>query len=160
MKRVYLGNKELTTIATVTNGGGGGDDTKKWVDYFNGTLTEFTVPEGVTKIRNCAFYACSSLTGITIPDSVTKIGDSAFYDCSNLTGITIPDGVTSIDYGAFYNSYNLRDMTVKATTPPTLGNNALPYELKTIYVPASSVDAYKAASGWSSFADKIQAIPT
>ena len=46
MKRVYLGNKELATIATVTNGGGGGcDDTQKWVDYFNGTLTEFTVPE-------------------------------------------------------------------------------------------------------------------
>ena len=31
MKRVYLGKKELTTIATVTNGGGG-DDTQKWVD--------------------------------------------------------------------------------------------------------------------------------
>ena len=28
-----------------------------------------------------------------------------------------------------------------------------------IYVPAASVDAYKAASGWSDYADKIQAIP-
>lgn len=43
MKRVYIGNKELTALATVTNGGGGGDDTQKWLDYFNGTLTEFTV---------------------------------------------------------------------------------------------------------------------
>lgn len=29
----------------------------------------------------------------------------------------------------------------------------------TIYVLAESVDAYKAASGWSTYADKIQAIP-
>ena len=29
-----------------------------------------------------------------------------------------------------------------------------------IYVPSESVDAYKAASGWSDFASKIQAIPT
>ena len=29
----------------------------------------------------------------------------------------------------------------------------------TIYVPAASIDAYKAAEGWSNYAGKIQAIP-
>jgi len=28
-----------------------------------------------------------------------------------------------------------------------------------IYVPSGSVDTYKAASGWSTYASKIQAIP-
>jgi len=29
-----------------------------------------------------------------------------------------------------------------------------------IYVPAESVDAYKSASGWSYYANQIQAIPS
>ena len=183
MKRVYLGNKELTTIATVTNGGGGGDDTQKWVDYFNGTLTEFTVPDGVTKIKENAFYDCYSLTTITIPNSVTSIGNSAFFKCSSLTGVTlpyslisigglafehcsgltsvtIPANVTSINSFAFAKCPNLTSITVKATTPPKLGNSAIPTNISVIYVPKSSVDAYKSASGWSAYADKIQAIPT
>lgn len=60
MKKVYLGNKELTTIATVTNGGGGGDDTQKWFDYFNGTLTEFTVPEGIKNVNPNTFVSCTA----------------------------------------------------------------------------------------------------
>lgn len=181
MKRVYLGNTELTTIATVTNGGGGGDDTQKWVDYFNGTLTEFTVPEGVTKIKESAFKEYAALTSVTIPNSVTSIGNSAFYKCSSLTGVTLPDSliridglafeycsgltsvtipanVTYISSYAFANCPNLTSITVKATTPPKLGTDAIPTTIQTIYVPKSSVDAYKFASGWSKYASKIQAI--
>ena len=33
-------------------------------------LTEFVVPDGVTKIGDDAFRGCSALTSITIPDSV------------------------------------------------------------------------------------------
>jgi hypothetical protein len=46
------------------------------------------------------------------------------------------------------------------TTPPTLEyevfeNNA---SGRKIYVPAASVDAYKAAEGWSEYADDIEPI--
>ena len=85
MKRVYLGNKELTALGV----GGGGDDNQKWVDYFNGTLTEFTVPEGVTKISESKFAYCTGLTSVTIPDSVANIGYAAFGNCYALTGITV-----------------------------------------------------------------------
>ena len=112
MKRVYLGNTELTTIATVTNGGGGGDDTQKWVDYFNGTSTEFTVPEGVTKIKAYAFKEYAALTSVTISNNITSIGDNAFEKCSSLTGITIPNSVTSIGNYAFKGCYAITGITI------------------------------------------------
>ena len=139
MKRVYLGNTELTTIATVTNGGGGGDDTKKWVDYFNGTLTEFTVPEGVTKINPNTFVSCTGLTSLTLPSSVTSIG-------RNNNRIFA----------------NLKTLTIWSTTPPILDGDdwskPFPTTITAIYVPASSVEDYKVTELWSDYADKIQAI--
>ena len=38
-----------------------------------------------------------------------------------------------------------------------LGNNAIPENVTNVYVPADSVDDYKAASVWSEFAIKISA---
>lgn len=66
-------------------------------------LTDITIPDSVTSIKNYAFYGCSGLTGITIPDGMTDIGDYAFYDCSSLTSITIPNSVA--DYGNSIGSY-------------------------------------------------------
>jgi hypothetical protein len=56
----------------------------------------------------------------------------------------------------------LTSITCNATTPPTL-EDAFAFENTDncpIYVPAESVDTYKAASGWSTYADRIQPIPT
>ena len=49
------------------------------------------IPDGVTRIRDQAFYVCSGLTSVTIPDSVTSIGGGAFYNCSGLTSVYITD---------------------------------------------------------------------
>lgn len=162
MKRVYLGKKELTTIATVTNGGGGGDDTQKWVDYFNGTLTEFTVPEGVTKIKDYAFNECSSLTGITIPSGVTSIGHGAFQSCSSITGITIPDSVISINNGAFWGCSALASVTIENSTSKLAYNNsAFGYISSSakLYVPSNLLADYQADSNWTgAFGGGIYAI--
>ena len=66
-----------------------------------GAETNLTIPKGVTKIGEYAFYDCSSLVGVTIPDSITSIGYGAFSECRNLTSVTIGSGVSSIGYGAF-----------------------------------------------------------
>ncbi len=123
-------------------------------------LTSINIPSGVTSMSDYAFYNCSGLTNITIPSGVTSIGRQAFYGCSSLTSITIPSGVTTIGGWAFAYCSALNSVTCLATTPPTAGlqpfytNNNCP-----IYVPSASVDAYKAATNWSEYASRIQAIP-
>ena len=127
---------------------------------FCSNLASINIPSGVTSIGNGTFYGCGSLTGITIPNSVTSIGYYAFQYCSSLTRIEIPSGVTSISNDAFYGCEGLSSVTCLATTPPQLvegtfnDTNNCP-----ILVPLQSVEAYKSASGWSTYASRIQAIP-
>ena len=120
------------------------------------------IPNSVTNIEYGAFAGCRGLTSITIGNSVTSIGNYAFQYCSGLTSVTIPSAVTSIGVSAFTDCTSLTNVTVEATTPPTLGsytfdNNA---SGRKIYVPTESVDTYKAATNWSTYAADIQATPT
>ncbi len=125
------------------------------------SLSSVTIPNSVTTIGGGAFVNNNSLTSITIPDSVTTIGGYVFMTCYNLANITIGSGVTSIGNSAFEYCSSLTSITVNATTPPSLGTNVLNYtDISIIYVPSGSVAAYKAASGWSTYASIIQPIPT
>lgn len=123
-------------------------------------LTGITIPTGVTCISASTFSRCTSLLSINIPDSVTAIGMTAFELCQALTSVTISSGVTSIELGAFNGCRGLTSITVEAVFPATLGNNVFNNTNNCpIYVPAISVEAYKAASGWSTYSSRIQAIP-
>ena len=120
------------------------------------SLTSITIPGGVTSIGSNTFSGCKGLASITIPDSVTSIGSNAFYSCK-LTSITIPGGVTSIGRSAFSNCTLLTTIEMKPTNPPTLGANAFQNcsSLKQIIVPAGSLSAYKSATNWSAYANKM-----
>jgi len=71
------------------------------------------IPNGVTSIRDGAFYSCGRLTSIVIPNSVTNIGDSAFWGCTELISITIPNSVTSIESRAFADCSGLISIIVE-----------------------------------------------
>lgn len=133
---------------------------------FNGCsgLTSVTIPNSVTYIGDDAFYGCNSLPSVTIPNSVTSIGQTAFYNCTSLSSVTIPDSVRSIGTRAFNRCTSLQSVTVLATTPPSLGGSDYNYVFDNtnncpIYVPSGSLNAYKTATNWSDYADRIQAIP-
>lgn len=141
----------------------------------------FTVPSSITRIEDAAFVYCSNLTGITIPNSVTFIGGSAFGYCSNLTNVTIPSSITSInehlfvgctslntieipnsvtfiDNYSFNSCTNLESIICYPTVPPTLKPYAFISAQPNIYVPFSSLNAYKTATNWSVWADNIYPI--
>lgn len=116
-------------------------------------------------VNNFKLFVSRNLTNVTeeMLGKITKIRDRAFRDCTSLTSIEIPDSVTSIGKYAFYNCSSLESVTVLATTPPTLGTNAFTntHSNLKIYVPSESANAsYQTASGWSSYASKIETIPS
>ena len=75
-------------------------------------LAEYTIPDSVTTIGDCAFRGCSSLTSVTIGSSVTTIEGTAFSDCRSLTSIAIPDSVTTIAGYAFSDCRSLTSITI------------------------------------------------
>ena len=123
-------------------------------------LTSIIIPNSVTSIGGSAFSNCSNLRNVTISNSLESIGGSAFWNCGNLISITIPSSVTTIDDQAFYYCNNLSSITCEATTPPDCGTCCFlqVHTYTPVYVPANSIDAYKAAKEWKKFTD-IKAIP-
>lgn len=123
--------------------------------YNCSSLKSVTIGNAVISLGYEAFQYCSGLKSIVIPNSVTSIDEYVFHTCIGLTSITIPGSVTTIGGGAFYNCRGLRSITLKSTTPPTLSSNAIPTTIEKIIVSKSAINAYKAATGWSTYADKI-----
>lgn len=125
-------------------------------------IEELDLPASVVSIGNGAFRGCTSLTSITLPEGLTMSGSYAFQNCTSLAIITLPAGLTSLGISAtFGNSTSLAEIVCLPLVPPTIGSSGLfaglpaGYQIK---VPDASVDAYKAASGWSSVAANIVAI--
>jgi hypothetical protein len=94
------------------------------------------------------------------------IDTGSFQYAYALRKITIPSGVTKINKNAFNTCYSLKEVHMLPTTPPTLADSTIfttvHPEFK-IYVPQSEnhavLEAYKSASNWSTWADKIEEEP-
>ena len=128
--------------------------------FSNRLLRKINVPASVREILSSAFSSCYALEQVELNEGLETIGNTAFSSGRTLQTITIPSTVTSIGDRAFNESYCLASVTVLATTPPTLGSNAFSSSpITKIYVPAESVEAYKSATNWANYADKIEAIP-
>ncbi len=123
-------------------------------------LESIEMPEGMTSIGFYAFANCTNLKSVVLPESMKTISGGAFNNSTSLKSIVLPQAVSSIGTSAFKGSKNLEMITVKNTTPPSVDSNAFSDTgITTIYVPAASVNAYKAADGWKDYASQIQAIP-
>ncbi len=106
-------------------------------------LTEYTIPDGVTKIGDKAF-AYTSLEYVTIPSSVTEIGRDAFY-VSSITNIIIPNSVTQIGDGAFGSCLSLEHVTLPNSLI-SIGDRAFYYcSLTSITIPDSVTEIGEAA---------------
>ena len=114
-------------------------------------------------------FVVSHLVRVENLGKITKTGitsgnyeaNGIFRNSKKLEFVRMPSTITQIGISAFYHCKALQTIIVEAITPPTLGENAFtdtPIASKTgtIYVPDASVDAYKAASGWATYADIIK----
>lgn len=136
------------------------------------------IPSSVTSMYG-TFSSCSSLVNApVIPDSVEDMM-STFGGCSKLVNVpNISSGVTSL-YGTFdgcsslvtspaipnsvrqmhrtfQGCTSLKELTLLPATPPLMQSALDGCPIESIYVPDSAVDAYKTATNWSEFADKIK----
>lgn len=105
------------------------------------------------------------LKKLVVESSITTIGPSYFRsdqaELKTLTYVDLPSTITTISDAAFYGQ-PLETFIIRATTPPSLYNNAALNSRTTtinIYVPYSTdhsiLNAYKSATIWSNFASRI-----
>ena len=89
----------------------------------NESLRRVTLPEGLTTIRDGAFYLCGHLSELSIPASVTEIGRFAFQGTA-LRSAEIPEGVTSLEYCTFMDCKSLEEVVLPDSLT-TIGESAL-----------------------------------
>ena len=153
--------------------------------FYNCNLLEKVIfPESIINIGGYAFSGTILAGELNLPNLET-IGQSAFYksgivkisslgkittllyspnsnygtfnSCKQLTEAVLPDTLTYIGDYTFCNCNLLEKVICNAITPPSIGERAFYNTSATLkfYVPDESVDAYKTATNWSTYADRI-----
>ena len=118
-------------------------------------LLSVSLPK-ITAIYNNTFASCYKLEYINTP-LVSYIGSWAFWHCSQLKTVSFPV-VEKIWYHAFSSCSNLTTVYFDKITSVISTSGAIfdgCTNLKSIYIPSSLVDAFKADSGWKSLATKF-----
>lgn len=104
--------------------------------------TSVQLPSAITRVVYYEFSGCSSLITVELGEQVSAIDKHSFKGCTNLESITLHRFATITESGLSGNSLD------------DVGNNTF-----VIYVPNELVDTFKAASGWSNYANRIFPIP-
>lgn len=168
LERIYYNAFQYSNISSISIPAG-----VKYIydDAFYGceNLSTITVSNGNTKYDsrdNCNALIETATNTIlrgssstVIPNSVTTIGRNAFRG-SNIVKIVIPASVKKIGQWAFQDCKSLTTVVCKSKSVIDV-SGLLPFDPlpnATLYVPAESIEAYKAANEWSKFSN-IQPLP-
>ena len=111
----------------------------------------------VTTIPNYAFANCTALESMTL-SKVETISASAFAYCSGLKVVDVSNLALIGNYG-FNECTALEKFICRSAVPPTIYTYSF-YRVKNclFYVPDASLEAYKVAENWSTYADRIKPI--
>lgn len=113
-------------------------------------IISVTLPNSIKTIKESAFYSCTSLSSIEMP-GVESINQSAFAYCHIIESLNLPESIKALGVRAIEGCFNLRSIIIRSTNPPTMTYGTALSNLSEdviIYVPAESVDAYKA---WTTY---------
>lgn len=121
-----------------------------------------------SSMANYAFNYCKVLTDVNIP-SCKVLMNSVFSNCYSLSTISLP-AATSIAPGVFNKCYNLKSLYLMGSSVCALSNSnaflSTPiggYSTSagtygSIFVPASMLANYKAATNWTYFSNRMVGI--
>lgn len=111
-------------------------------------LTSISVPELKELREYSIFENCTSLRLISLPKCSYISGSSMFSNCSNLSMFVIGTGYSSVCVLSTFRTFD---------SSPIEYSSYLGY-YGSIYVPASLVDAYKTATNWAYYSNRITSI--
>lgn len=119
-------------------------------------LRRVEIPAGLNNWGGTVFNNCTALREVVLHEGLKTLGSQAFCRCTSLEEIVLPSTLTRLGPQLFDSCSGLKTIVCTAVTPPTgsLASNTL--SLEAIYVPDESVDAYKAASAWKTYASVIK----
>lgn len=87
---------------------------KKVTEYafYNCNMTYLSLPSTLTETEEGAFFACDELTEVTLPQNFKILGRMTFDLCTKLASVTIPSTCTKILGGAFSGCSSLTEVTL------------------------------------------------
>ena len=127
--------------------------------YELSALTSVTIGGCVTKIGLSAFTNATNLEVLNLNEGLQTMDFASFQGCSKLKSVTFPSTFTAIATTTFSGCTGLEKITFLSETPIRIYYDTFDGSTCPIYVPASAVEDYKAATGWSRYANRVTAIP-
>lgn len=119
-------------------------------------LIHVNFPSSFSGSPTLCFYNCYSLRKFIYSGFINIIED--FVDNRSISKLSFGTNLLTIAGASFQNCYAITQYIFYSTTPPTLANiNAFTgiNQICKIYVPDASVEAYKAATNWITYANYI-----
>jgi uncharacterized repeat protein (TIGR02543 family) len=124
-------------------------------------ITSIHIPDQVTTIELYAFRQSYALSSVILGSGLTQISSYMFEGCISLETIIIPNNIMMIGYGAFYDCNNLKEVFIRNTSiiNPVTGGLFMftntHNTLKIYFADATSLNYYKTAPVWLSYASKM-----
>ena len=174
----YANNPNLRTAHTGVNKQNSNGTNTPYEAYMNDlALERLIVDDVVTYIERRSCLNCNSLSTVVWSKNLERIGQNAFTRCA-LDSVELPNSVTTVDGSSFSEMDTLRYVimgeniqtlggamfgkctnmeafVIRTVTPPTISDTFKDCNCL-IFVPDESVEAYKTATNWSKYADRIK----
>lgn len=120
------------------------------------SLRTVKLPQNKTVYGKFYFYQ-SGIEELVFPDAVTTILGYSCFQCKSLQEVHLGKNVTYIGDQCWNGCTSMKRFCIDAVTPPSLADkNSFANTTFPIYVPDESVNAYKAAVNWSTWASRIK----
>ena len=187
--RFYDANNNLIGELQRTYDANGTNITSAETKSYASSTYRVELGDAFVRIQNGAFKGFTHITSLSLGNNIVYVGsnfvsgctalqtlefpnvyeiyfsENLISNCSSLKKITIPSGTTGIYRNSINNCRSLQSITILKENGvlPFFDNSGTVLQSTNncaIYVSSDLVNSYKSASGWSTVASRIQAIPT